>query len=222
MKTGNLIAILVAVVLGPVCGRAFGAMYVPPGLNPGDAYQLVFVSSTAILPASGNIADYDAHVQAAADAAGIGTSEGVTWHAIGSTATVDAIDHVGATAPVYRLDGDFVVDGVHMWAKALDGPIMTDEYGQMSSLTYVWTGTSALGRAWYPLGGSPKVCAGHVASNWVWCEIDELSPADYGPLPIYGLSEELTVPIPEPATVSLLGLGAVGLIVRRRRSGPGR
>ena len=60
-----------------VVASAFGGnIPVPPDLDPGDPYHLVFVSSTGRTATSPEIEHYDLHVQQAADAAGIGVTEG--------------------------------------------------------------------------------------------------------------------------------------------------
>src|SRR5262245_37477959 len=80
----------------------------PAGLNPGDHFRFCFVTDGIRDATSTNIADYDSFVNTQAGGA---TYNGVVvdWLAIGSTGSVDAIDHVGqATAPVYLSDGTLV------------------------------------------------------------------------------------------------------------------
>ncbi len=76
---------------------------VPTDLNPGDTYHLAFVTSTTRDATSSNIADYDAFRQPRTGRAG-GGLENISWKVTGSTATVNAIDHIGVLGPVYRLD----------------------------------------------------------------------------------------------------------------------
>lgn len=72
------------------------------GLNPytgqvwkdGDQFRLAFVTSTTIDATSSDIADYNNHVQAAANAAGLGSA---TWKAFVSTPTVNARTNTGLT-----------------------------------------------------------------------------------------------------------------------------
>jgi len=69
------------------------------GAQPGEPFRFVFVTVGVRDAASANIADYDSFVNVQAGGA---TYSGVLvdWLAIGSTASVDAIDHVvQATAP---------------------------------------------------------------------------------------------------------------------------
>ena len=76
----------------------------PTGLSPGDTYHLMFNSSTFTDGLSSNINFYNNFVQAAADAAGVGAGQGVSWRAIASTALIDARVNavVGADTPVYN------------------------------------------------------------------------------------------------------------------------
>ncbi|MDB4226378.1 T9SS type A sorting domain-containing protein, partial [Flavobacteriaceae bacterium] len=186
------------------------------GINPntgspwqiGDTYRLVFISSTTRNATSTNIADYNAHVQNAANAAGLGS---VTWYAIGSTATVDAIDNTQTNVAdvdgaFFLMDGSTIVstsnadfwDG-HSNAQA----IRLDEYGNQylplnSSLPWyqygpAWTGTRTngtssgeLGAATVTLGlGSSAASAG----QWTARSSGANSTLYY----VYGMSEVLTV-----------------------------
>lgn len=94
-----------AVCLSFVAGRwAEAQLPVPPGLQPGDRYHLAFNSSTFTPARSSDVGFYNTFVQNAADAAGLGSGQGVRWKAIASTATVHARNNavVGANVPVSR------------------------------------------------------------------------------------------------------------------------
>ena len=101
---------------------------IPDGLNPGEQFRLIFVSSTRRDATSDDIGDYNAFVQAAA-AAGHDdiTDYSTTFTAVGSTAAVDARqntstryggdttsntgdDAPGRGVPIYWLDGTQVAD----------------------------------------------------------------------------------------------------------------
>lgn len=73
---------------------------IPAGLNPGDTYHLVFVTDGTRDAMSINIEDYNDFVQAEAalNPAITGTDIGVQYHAIASTATVDASDNALVSA----------------------------------------------------------------------------------------------------------------------------
>jgi len=65
----------------------------PPGLNIGDQYRLVFVTSGTRNAQSSNIADYNSFVTAQANQNAVLSALNTTWTVIGSTATVDARDN---------------------------------------------------------------------------------------------------------------------------------
>ena len=220
--------ILVGAVLGVTASVASAAIVVPPSLSPGDKYHLVFVTSTTRNATSTNIADYNSFVQAAADAAGIGSGDGVDWFAIGSTQTVAAKVNalIGATNLVFLLNGTTkVADGfTDMWNGSIDARINLTE----TLATYngaVRTGSSDSGAIpdwndqWLgdPAGEGPVVgSAGSTNTTWLDNGAGDGLPSTA--LPFYALSEELTVPtVPEPGTMGLLGLASGALLLRRRR-----
>ena len=224
--------ILAGAVLGVTASVASADIVVPPSLSPGDKYHLVFVTSTTRDATSTNIADYNSFVQAAADAAGIGSGDGVDWFAIGGTQTVAANVNalIGATNLVFLLNGTTkVADGfADMWDGNLDNKINRTETGS------TYTGAVRLGSAsdgtipyWNYMflgdnrfGGSdaeegPVVgSANATGSGWS----DGGGQVSTALLPFFALSEELTVPtVPEPGTMGLLGLASGALLLRRRR-----
>ncbi len=101
---------LIGLVLALLPLPALAITLVPTGLNPGDTYHLAFLTSTTRVATSFAIADYNAFVQAAADAVvGIGAGDGFTWKAIASTSSDDARDNIGViTSPIYRLDDTLI------------------------------------------------------------------------------------------------------------------
>ena len=220
-----------AVVTGVVCiaASAFGAIIAPPSLNPGDKYHLVFVTSTTRDATSTNIADYNAFVQSAADAAGIGNTVGVTWYAIGSTLTVAARDNavVGATTPVYLLNGTTKVadNFADMWNGNIDAKINLTEYLATYS-SYVFTGSSDAGEIpdWGAQwlgdirpGEEGPVVGNANLNNSGWMDNGAANGDPYTSRPFYALSEELTV-VPEPSAAFFGGLGMLLMLVRRRRA----
>ena len=105
--------VIVAAVLW--LGAAFGGraeagviLQTPEGLNPGDHFRFVFVTDGIRDATSTNIADYDNFVNAQAGEA-MYDGVAVDWLAMGSTDSVDAIDHVGQTnTRVYLSDGTLI------------------------------------------------------------------------------------------------------------------
>jgi hypothetical protein len=231
-----LVAVLVSVA-GPWSAGAARAdlMLVPPGLHPGDQFRVVFLSSATRDALSPNIADYDQFITNLAVAAGIDTYIGspVTWQALGSTATVDAVDRLPksfASPPLYRLDGGLVAPSTGvLWVMGPTGsPITVTESGLDLGSAVVWTGTLRDGTAFEPLGAGFFVAFGSTlsTSDGGWVAFNDAPRSEQHHL--YGYSSVLTVPsaaaVPEPATctLALVGLGTLagGTVVRRwpRRS----
>lgn len=207
---------------------------VPEGLQPGDSYQLVFVTAGTHQATSTDVETYNDFVnqQAALAAALTGTDVGVEWFAVASTGTVDARDNavVGADVPVYLLNGTTkVADGYNdFWDGSLDAAInLTQNLTTTGVFSRVWSGTNADGTAsLHPLGNVPKADTGLSSvsySSWIhdgfWYTTSESKA-------FYALSETLTVPdpdesVPEPgsAAMLLIGCGCLAYARRRRRRG---
>jgi hypothetical protein len=198
----------------------------PAGLNPGDQFRFVFVTDGIRDATSTNIADYDSIVTA--DAGGA-TYNGVVvnWIAIGSTDSVDAIDHVGqANAPVYLSDGTLVTPTTTpagLWSGALVHEINVDLAGNIvPPFSFVWTGTNPTGTGFGGPLGAPRSQVGSTTdTDGAWISSGSSPSGDLRNL--YGISSVLTVPgaVPEPSTLAMLGtaLGA-GLAIgwtRHRR-----
>jgi len=216
------------------------AMVVFAGSAQAGYYRLAFITSTNPGATLSTIGEYNAYVQALADAAGIGYDynveemSGLEWKVIGSTDLVDARDNTGTNplvdgvgVPIYLVDGITKVadDNADLWDHSVDHIINQDEYGNTKSHwpftgTY-WDGTNATGQTGTngnagALGTSlPETTQGNGGSttDWVWRQMTNDPSATH--LPLYAMSEII---IPEPATICLLGLGGLALL-RRRRNG---
>ena len=230
-----LLAVLVSVV-GPWYAGSARAdfMLVPPGLNPGDPFRVAFLSSATRNAASPDIADYDQFITNLAVTAGLDTYFGspVTWQAIGSTATVDAVARLPksfGSPPLYRLDGGLVAPSAGiLWVMGPTGlPITLTESGVDLGNAVVWTGTQRDGTAFEPLGAGPFVAFGITTfSGGGWVAENDAPRGE--PHHLYGYSSVLTVPqqasaVPEPASLTLVLVGFAtltgGAAVRWRRRG---
>ena len=83
----------------------------PSGIEPGEGYRLVFVTSETRDARSSDIEDYNTFVQGVADAAPVVGAWGFEWKAIASTRSIDALDNINVgsleeSVPVYRVDGE--------------------------------------------------------------------------------------------------------------------
>jgi len=171
---------------------------VPDGLVADDTFQLVFVSSTTTTAESNLVADYDTHVQNAANAASTGVGD-YTWQAMVSTDVplVHAGNRMSITEDVYLVNGTKVASAGAWWSQTHDAPINIDEDGN----TYtgnVWTGTDWEG--WRNNGGLGT--SGGNAGNSAYGKSDVYLNATWAvdalqdqstELPFYAVSEVLTV-----------------------------
>jgi hypothetical protein len=200
---------------------------VPTGLGPGDHYRLAFRTSHLSTAESTDIADYNAFADGVANTIPELAALGTTWECIGSTATVDARDNVESLpgVPIYRVDdtkifddGPDIWDGSGAWGDQPLVPLNVEENGN-SSGDFAWNGSFQDGTARNtgggdvagPLGGAPGLNPGvgdSGAVNWTWLGQvpgnGSMNPW-YGTghsFPIYVVSGELTVPVPEPSSIA--------------------
>jgi hypothetical protein len=204
------------------------AAVIPPiGLSAGSQYQLVFVTADGRDATSSNIADYNTFVTN--EAALNPLLPAATWNDVGSTATVDAnVNASSGGLPVYNTAGQLVATaGTGLYTATLVNPILYDQFGTASPAnTAVWTGSGSNGTDYnnpplLGLGASIGATAigdpTAISANWAHDGNHIQSAA----LPLYALSTAITVPTPEPATLTLLGSalllqGGIGIFRRRR------
>ena len=195
-------------------------------LPAGTVYYFTFVTSTESTATSANISDYDAFVQAAADAAGIGSSIGVSWKAIVSTPTANAIDHIGTLNGdiLYLSGGIITTGGTAALFNNFVGLGSGTELNNDPPSGLIWTGTQAngIGSA-FPMGSASSLTTfglWNTTQPGGWLDDDPFPPIASGQeYPIRAFSSPFVfVPTPEPSTVSLCVIGfAIILVVRFRR-----
>lgn len=238
MKRLSAPHVLVCICLALTCfmNVAYGDITTPPGLNPGDTFHWVFVTSTTRDATSIHIGDYNQFVQEAANASpqavtgvqGVTSLGEITWKAIASTVfDLDARINIGNPAdPIYLLNGDLVAHNEHdLWDGSISTPINITELLDPADLhhtgePFVWTGTYYMGFGAHPLGvPMPTVGYFHrTDTRWVYLS----GPPAFEEFPLYAISGPLTVAeiqkIPLPASLVLvgIGIGCVNLLRRRR------
>lgn len=225
LTVSKTLAVLAVAVVGIASRMDAGIITVPAGLNPGDTYRLVFVTSTTRDAASSNINDYNTFVTSAANSSPGLSALSAQWFAIASTASTDAITNIG-TSPtstgIFLLDGTKVADGtLDLFDGAILNPISIEETGSSYALA-VWTGTQTTGVAGaWPLGngvGAPYIgTASSSASQWIFIGRSSSDSLE----PLYAISSDITVrgagAVPEPGSIALTALGGALLFFARRR-----
>jgi len=230
-KTMSLLAIAgLVLALAP-------AAQAEPIVTPGDGYagpyRLVFATSShPMADASRDMDDFDTDVTAAANAVAELLALGTTWQCLGSTTAIDARDHTGTNPsstgiPIYTTTGLRVADdNADLWDGTIQNAIWLDDGTSPGSDTQVifenatWTGTNSNGTAassgdGLQMGGDWNIRisrGGRTDSGWM--SGVSLNGTDTRGARMYGISGV----IPEPATMSLLAIGGIALIRRRRRA----
>ena len=199
-----------------------GVIPVPSGLNAGDQYHIVFITTQIRDGTSANISDYNNFVNSVAEDAGIGpVSAGNQWRAIASTPSTDASANISVTAPVYNMNSELVANNAaDLWDGTIANTIAYEEDGTYSN-SFAWTGTlpTGVGDGDRTLGSSTSslTVGSSIYANAEW--INSVTRSSSFEYPLYAISDTLTV-TPEPSPLAMMGIGALGLAGyrwRRRR-----
>jgi hypothetical protein len=198
------------------CPLCASTLPVPPGLNPGDHYYLLFFTrqTDAVSP---DISTYNTIANADADALGWGAANGVTWHAFVSTTTESVTANVPtAPYPVYNISYGLPADRIASDPRSLltDGPLIPIGPSGGGTIEFpgnpiVWTGFNPSDLTDLSGGlGAPFVTEGDGMYTGIYAFYGAGSIPDQS-LPFYAISDLLTVPVPEPSTGAVLIAAAV-------------
>ena len=141
----------------------------PSGLQAGDKFRLMFVTSTGRNARSPNIAVYNTFVQNRAKAGHTAIRQySGQFKVVGSTNTVHARDNTGTTGtgvPIYWLNGDKVADNYgDFYDGSWDSLARKNENGSKGPTGRVWTGSKNDGTKHNLYLGR----LGHINPNILW------------------------------------------------------
>jgi hypothetical protein len=222
---------LVMLAFGALPSSA-GVISTPTGLNPGASFRIAFVTSGLTTATATDINYYNTFVSAEA-ASYTYAGQAITWKAIASTESIDARDNiggVGANIPVYLVDGTKIANDLTentggLWSGALLSFLnkQIDGSSPTTSTVFeerVWTGTWQNGQGFVPQLGTAGPRYGRFdKSDNGWITFQAQGKNEISRL--YGISETLTVAsgseVPEPTSMTIFGLGALGFAYRNRR-----
>ena len=212
------------------------------GLNVGDKYRVLFITTSRTNATSTDIADYDAIVQIDAASGGLTSGLGLTWKALGSTTTVDARDHTASTPSadriyIFNTNGDLLAESYDdLWDGSLAGQYIYDQDGDThtfcsfgfakSMCAFTGTDSSGIATPGFQLGsGANRVTGGFAVLTSYglgsWMDVATYQNGGINPayaLPLYALSAPAEVSaVPIPPALWLFGSGLLGLVGMARR-----
>ncbi|HWB54620.1 MAG TPA: hypothetical protein VG722_10520 [Tepidisphaeraceae bacterium] len=239
------IAAMAVVSIGANAGYGY-TITTPAGLNVGDHFYLVFVTADSIAATSSSLSTYDTFAQSEAATGGTDTygSQSITWEALGSTNSTNAISRFDpGNVPVYLVDGTPIANSTDdIWSGHILNPINVNSAGAAEANTSVWTGTSSNGTepaGFYTppkatnsmespsgLGNPPVEFGSTYYTDYAWVDTSyqtfENNDGVNIKLPIYAFSSELTVtdnaipnqPVPLPSSAAMTAVGTMLLALR--------
>lgn len=239
MKAQSKLAFVILLLTCASIAQANPISLAPYGVN---SYRVVFITSGTIGTTSEEIADYNAFVNDAARGSAIENElleRGVTnvsWHAWGSTATVDAIDNIQSSGaedlPIVNARGELIALGWDQLLSATEMPPLSNNigYDQNGELTRsgAVTGTNVFGTKFDTnvclgcmrvVGGSAYIHSGVDKDPDGWTSGWMATSRPDASFRLYAFSSPITVRVPEPGTLALFSLGLLGLRFARSQRG---
>ncbi len=204
----KLISLLTLVVLLAITlpVNVMADVALPVGLPPGSQYQVLFVTQGTRDATSSSINDYNAFVTA--EAALNPLLPAIGWHAVGRTSSVTAeVNAPSNGLPIFDTNGNQLVPaGVGLYSAVIPSTTILDQFGS-PVISYVWTGAIAPGyldanRGYLgdsqPIGVNMGFSGSCCTFGTGW--INQTARQDPTiPLPLYALSDPITVGSPNPA-----------------------
>lgn len=161
-------SVLMASAVTLIARVAVADVVLPTGLVPGSQFEIAFVTNDPTNALSSDIGTYNDFVTQEAHQSSVLESLDVSWHAIASTATVNAILNApnDGSIPVYNTAGQLVANSANpLYSGSLIWGINYTQTGALvGESTYIWTGTDSLESGTgimgiadpsYPMGSTP-------------------------------------------------------------------
>ncbi|MFN6307702.1 MAG: PEP-CTERM sorting domain-containing protein [Microcystis sp.] len=238
LQLGIVSAGVALATLGTSAAQA-ALVVVPPGLNPGDQFRLVFVTDGTRNATSTNINDYNNFVTSQVTGSALATQlttagfnlGTITWKAIASTrasgsiVAVNARDNTGTNpsslgVPIYLIDGNRVANNnTDLWDSSIIRSINVTQSGATTPTAgaVVWTGTNQSGVVspsptdTNGLGGTTGFAVTGITNLTTANWISNNTTNRTNTRRLYGMSSVLKVPVLEiPEPSSLLGYITLG------------
>jgi MYXO-CTERM domain-containing protein len=213
-RVGKRIAFLIllwATAVPLSAGRLSAGPWPPMGL-PGGAtqYEILFETFDITQAESRNISTYNSFVQSQVTQALAALDPAADWHAVASTASVNAATNAPSVAgiPIYTVHGQLLTDSGLYSGNSLDTMPDFTQIGTIGNPT-VWTGLDADGTtSEFPLGSFEGLStfgfSGATDGSWL-SDGSHSETLEYG---LYALSGPIDVQsTPEPASLTVFGTG---------------
>ena len=198
---------------------------VPTGLNPGDPYRLIFVTSTTTQATESSAAYYNDFVYNLAMSVPALAALNTTWTVAGNLNGIGPWENTGTEGdddiPIYRLDNVVFAANYTALKGQATVPVLVNEKGEEMNAAGV-----GAGRVWTGMteaGGVP----GFNPANYIGAHANTDSGATDGAYYTWGFHGQASTTenhlyamsgvIPEPATGGLILLGATAFLGLLRR-----